>query len=202
MIKVKSTTYICCIFTRNSAICKLKKGEDHHTSGLLLTKTGGSINDPGPRELEMGVQANKQKCYQHKKKGKIEIAHPSCLNIVLSSGESSVKIISFLPQSLITKINTEVCSSLLFYLTRWLVSSGSKRQDMFRPFSQHKHWRDWKDSAGINLSNHWNPKPNNYLSRKIEKTHVLAHRWICFPPLRTNMSLNETSYWQRKAEQG
>lgn len=59
---------------------------------------------------QMSVQANKQKCSQHKKKGKNCNNSSELLNTVLSSRKSSVKIISFLPQPLIAKINAEDCS--------------------------------------------------------------------------------------------
>lgn len=62
-IKVKSTTYTCCVFNGNSAICKLKKGKDHHASGLLFTRTGDSINDPNgcARQQAKVVPAQKER---------------------------------------------------------------------------------------------------------------------------------------------
>lgn len=187
-IKVKSTTYTCCIFTGNSAICKLKKGKDHHTSGLLFTMTGGSINDPN------GCASQQAKVVPAQKERKKLTNTSQLLNIVLSKVLS--KLFPFYPShsSQNSTLKTIAHFSSLSPDDWCLVVPN--RQDMFRLFSQHKYWRDWKD-----ISNHWNLKPNDYLSRKMEKTHVLAHRWICFPPLRTNMSLNEISYWQRKAEQ-
>lgn len=187
-IKVKSTTYTCCVFTGNSAICKLKKGKDHHASGLLLTTTGDRINDPN------GCASQQAKVVLAQKERKKWNNTSQLLNTILSKDLSKL-----FHSSQNSTLKTIAHFSSLSPDDWCLVVPN--RQDMFWPFSQHKHWRDWKDITGINLSNHWNLKPNDYLSRKIEKTHVLAQRWICFPPLRTNMSLNETSYWQRKAEQ-
>lgn len=42
---MKSNTYICCISIGKSAMCKLKKAEDYYAGRLLLTGTGGNVND-------------------------------------------------------------------------------------------------------------------------------------------------------------
>lgn len=80
--KSEKHRFFCCISSGNSTICKLKKTEDHYTSGLLLIRKGGSINDSKQWEIlrnwKWVHKPLSKSVHQHEnQQKKIEIAHPS-----------------------------------------------------------------------------------------------------------------------------
>lgn len=97
---------------------------------------------------------------------------PLLFNNFLASGKkksSSIKLISFLPPSLVTKINP------LNFIAPFSSVSQDNSVDTLCALYQSKHWRHWK-GIRIGWSSHWNPKSKNCLSRCMKETLALCYR--------------------------